>query len=132
MERGCMYIAKEETLWSGVGKGSEDQIGLPSLFMLCPFLPRLLGSPPSTTHDALQLRWMMLPFSPYHWKLPHLSCDRIPTSPFKLAIKRSKGRKNCFIFCLDLVFLSTFNLCTFRTSWIVPQPKNRVMKKYGV
>jgi hypothetical protein len=93
MERGCMYIVEEETLWSGVGKGSEDQIGLPSLFMLCPFLSRWLGPPTSTSHDALQLRWMMLPFSPHHWKLPHLSCDRIPASPFKLAIKRSKGRK---------------------------------------
>jgi hypothetical protein len=48
MERGCMYIATEETLWSVVGKGSEDQIGLPSLFMLCPFLSRLLL--PSTIH----------------------------------------------------------------------------------
>jgi hypothetical protein len=63
MERGWVDIAKEETL--GLLFGKDLRITSDFRYFLYPVFsfPTCFYPPPSTSHDALQLRWMMLPFS---------------------------------------------------------------------
>jgi apolipoprotein N-acyltransferase len=107
------------------------------------FYPACIYPPPFTSHDALQLRWMMLPFSPYPSSF--LICHAIGfqllpplTLHFQTRNQKSRGRKNCFVFFFTFFYFCAPWLTSFLGKFLSKLPcfkfvlitKHLVIKTY--